>query len=379
VTNILWNALLRLCIGLGFTAYSSAQSVDLEPLVPHGRMPGELIPWARVPTAAPQGEIRTPAEYEPNAGLLLRWGQANSTVTELVSKASNADSSMLYWVVVANASAQTQANSALQTAGSNMDRVRFITASTNSVWMRDYGPRYVYVNEQRAIVDHTYNRSRPLDDAFPQALAGLWNEPYYLMPIVHGGGNFHLFADGQAFMTRLIQNENTALTVQAIRQQYRDYQNLDLRITDALPVTFDSTQHIDMWMLPVADRRVILNSYPIAGANYSVPRQVTEANASLLQSEGYEVLRTPAWQASGTHYTYANAVILNRSVLLCQFDGYPQENAQAVAVFSQAFAPTGRTITTMNCSSIITASGAIHCIVMHVPEATAAIVRTGFE
>jgi agmatine deiminase len=261
-----------------------------------------------------------------------------------------------------------------------MERVQFIVASTNSVWMRDYGPRYSYLNERRVIVDHTYNRStRPLDDAFPQVLSGLWNEAYYLMPIVHGGGNFHLFADGTAYMTNLIANENPTLSTAQIQQQYRDYQNLDLTITNALPASFDSTQHIDMWMLPVANQRAIVNVYPSNDALYTVPRQVSEDTTAALQTRGFTVLRTPAWRANNAHYTYANAVILNSSVMLCQFDGYPQQNAEALATFTQAFAPTGRSITTMNCSAIITSAGAIHCIVMHVPQAIASVFRDGFE
>ncbi len=352
---------------------------DLEPRLDHARPPGEAIPQSRTLTAAPVGDLRTPAEYEANAGLLLRWGQANATLTELISKASLADSTMTYWLVVANTTAQSQADSALRAAGADMARVQFIVASTNTVWMRDYGPRYVYLNERRVIVDHTYNRNRPADDAFPQVLSGLWNEPYYLMPIVHGGGNFHLFADGSAYMTNLIANENLALTVGQIQQQYRDYQNLDLTVTAALPANFDSTQHIDMWMLPVANQRAIVNVYPENDPLYSVPRQVSDSTVSLLQTRGTTVLRTPAWRINNAHYTYANAVILNKSVMLCQFDGYPQQNADALATFTQAFAPTGRTVTTMNCSSIITASGAIHCIVMHVPEAFASVFRSGFE
>jgi agmatine deiminase len=68
----------------------------------------------------------------------------------------------------------------------------------------------------------------------------------------------------------------------------------------------------------------------------------------------------------GTHYTYTNSVILNETVLVCQFNGYPTQNAQAVSVFEEAM--PFHDIVPINCSGIIGQSGAIHCIVKHVPE-----------
>ena len=62
----------------------------------------------------------------------------------------------------------------------------------------------------------------------------------------------------------------------------------------------------------------------------------------------------------------AFVVILNETVLVCQFNGYPAQNAIAVGVFEQAL--PFHDIVPIDCSGIITLSGAIHCIVKHVPE-----------
>ena len=58
-----------------------------------------------------------------------------------------------------------------------------------------------------------------------------------------------------------------------------EYHGLDVTIVEPMPTSFDSTQHIDMWMLPAADGRVIINEYPTTGGIYTVPRQTTEATA----------------------------------------------------------------------------------------------------
>ena len=364
-------------LGSGAMSAGGAPIADDYPAIPHG--PDGPIPQLPLRTfAPPAGILFTPAEYSPNDGLLLRWGASNSTLTELISKATQADSSAIMWVVVSSLAQQSTATSALIGGGAVMTRVRFIIAATNSVWMRDYGPRFVINNGQRVLVDHTYNRNRPLDDAFPTALATLWGAAKFDIPLVHGGGNFHLFDDGDAFMTSLIQHENSSLSSSQIQQLYRDYQNVNVTFTQPFPSSFDSTQHIDMWMLPVARKRVILSEYPTTPA-HDVPRAVSNQTATDMIARGYTVFRTPGWSSGGSHYTYANAVVLNQTVMLCQFNGYPSENAQALLTYTQAFGPTGRTITTMDCSAIITIAGAIHCIVMHVPSTEPTLFSNGFE
>jgi len=244
-----------------------------------------------------------------------------------------------------------------------MSRVKFIVTTTDTVWMRDYGPRFIINNGKRAIVDHTYNRLRPNDDRFPEAWQALTGEARFVLPLVHGGGNFHLFANREAYMTSLVLGENLNLSARQIRDLYTSYQGQLLEIRDPLPASFDSTQHIDMWMLPVADNKVIISEYD---ASLTVPRQVSEAAASDFAARGYQVFRTPGWQSNGSHYTYANAVLLNRLALVCQFNGQSARNAQALATFQSAL--PDKQIVPLDCTSIITQAGALHCIVKHVPD-----------
>lgn len=355
---------------------------DDEPTLPRGFTAQESARWSlpdlsRLPLAPPGGSVDAPAEYEHNDGLFIRWGSQNALLTEMAVAMTNNEPDMILYVVVSSG-LQASATSTLSGAGVNMARVQFIVGASDSVWIRDYGPRYIAENGRRSIVDHVYNRPRPNDDAVPSVVAQQLSQLKYDIPLVHGGGNFHLFEDGSAYMTRLIVNENPGLSEQQIRDYYLAYQGLDLTLTDPLPQSFDSTQHIDMWMLPADGGRVIINEYPNTGGVYTTPRQVTEATASLLASRGKTVLRIGGWRANNSHYTYANAVVLNNTVLTCRFDGYTTENANALNVFQQAF--PARTIVPVNCSSIISLSGAIHCIVMHMPAVNAdLLLRNGFE
>ena len=321
--------------------------------------------WPSAPLAPPAGPVRAQAEYEANHGLMIRWGAYNALHTSMVVPITTADPPSDVWVVVSGASQETSARDVLAGGGADMDHVHFVTTASDSVWIRDYGPRFIDDAGRRAISDHTYNRPRPNDDRVPQAIAAQWNEAIYDLPLTHGGGNFHLFRNRDAFMTRLIVNENPGVGEQQIKDDYAAYQGLNVTLTDPFPSSYDSTQHIDMWMLPLADGKVMIGEYA-AGEGGGVPKTVTDATAAAMQDRGYTVYRTPGWRAGGAHYTYTNSVIMNRLVLVCQFSGYATQNAQAVATFQSALPE--HEIVPVDCSSIIGLSGAIHCIVMHVPD-----------
>ena len=129
-----------------------------------------------------------------------------------------------------------------------------------------------------------------------------------------------------------------------------------------------------MWMLPADDYKVIIGQY---SSSTGQPYTITENAASDLTSRGYTVYRTPGWNSGGTHYTYTNAVILNQQVFVPRFGGsYTSQDAQALAVFENAFPDHG--VSQIYCGGIISAAGAIHCIVMHVPvESTGMLVTPG--
>jgi agmatine/peptidylarginine deiminase len=318
------------------------------------------------PLAAPVGAVRAQAEYEPTDGILVRWGSFNALLTQMTVALTTGDAGANVYVVVTGASQQASATTTLSGAGARMSGVKFITqacASGCSVWMRDHGPRAIENNGHRAAIDHVYNRPRPVDDAFPGIWSSYSGESKFDIPLTHGGGNFHLFRNRDAFMTRLIVNENPGVTEQQIKDYYLAYQGLNLTLFDPFPTSYDSTQHIDMWMLPLDDDKVIISQH---ASSDGVPYTVTENAATTLAARGYTVFRTPAWQSGGTHYTYANGVLFNKLALVCQFNGYPTQNAQALATYTSAL--PDRVVVPIDCSSIIGSAGAIHCIVMHVPD-----------
>jgi hypothetical protein len=99
----------------------------------------------------------------------------------------------------------------------------------------------------------------------------------------------------------------------------------------------------------------------------STQDQICDSTAAAMAAAGWSVVRVPARQSGGVHYTYTNVVMCNDLVLIPMYTNsvISPYNAQALAAW-QAAAP-GKTITQVNSQAIVSAAGVLHCIVMHVP------------
>jgi len=325
----------------------------------------------------PTGLVRTPGEYEPAEGIIMAWEGSSSwksilaQMTREITTTGNAKA----FIFVDSSSERTSASNQVAALGADMSRVEFEIKTTDTIWARDFGPRYIFLGSApdgtggvRAMVDHTYNRPRPNDNALPSYWANERNEPYFLIPLVHGGGNYHLETGnpaGVGHATLLIDNENPGLTESQIIQHWMDYQNLDTTLYTPYPTFVDSTQHIDMWMIMLDDDKVMISEWvnePTASW------AITSNNAAAdFAARGFQVYRVPAVRSGGTHYTFTNAVICNDLVLLPLYTNgtASQFNDDALAVWQAAY--PGKTITQINCQSLVTAAGVMHCIVKHVP------------
>lgn len=322
---------------------------------------------------APTGPVHCTAEYEPTDGLCISWEGGSgltSILAQMGARITNEGNANLY-VAVDSTTVRTNAQNALSAQGANMSRVSFVVRTMDSIWIRDYGPRYIYEGGCRAIVDHVYNRPRPNDDTFPIAFAQLKGHARYDLPLVHGGGNYHLSALRDSYCTRLIENENNGggdqynYTQQQIYGLWRNYQNVDTTFFEPFPTTVDATQHIDMWVQVYADRSVFVSDWPNNPG--SVQDVICDNAAATFASRGYSVTRLPAFLVGGVHYTYTNMVICNNIVLLPSYTNATVSPSNATALAAVSGAMPGRQVFQINCQNIVSLAGVMHCIVMHVP------------
>lgn len=166
-------------------------------------------------TPPPTGPVHCVAEYEPMEGLIIAWEGWDSSVTNIltrIAKEVTVTAGGKIYCYVDTTGERTSAQSTMSAGGVNLANVTFIVRTTDTIWCRDYGPRYIYEGDCRAIVDHEYNRPRPNDNGVPLHFAGVKRHEYYLLDLIHGGGNYHLSAIGDSFATRLITQENPSKT-----------------------------------------------------------------------------------------------------------------------------------------------------------------------
>jgi len=339
-----------------------------------------------VADAPTTGLISTPPEYAPARGVLYQYGNSwNSVVTALVSSlTAGTDFDEIAYVVVANQTTANAATSAFIAAGANMSKVVFIIAPNNSVWIRDYGPHFIFQNGTLAAVDSHYYPGRPQDNFVPTIVGeDRFGIPTYHQGLYYSGGNFQAGPNRSGFCTALVNLDNPASgghDEALIRELHGTFQGIDtLHILPQLPSSVDGTGHIDMWMYLVDEDTVIISEF-IAGSN-ATALTVTNNAVPYMQALGFEVIRPQAWNVGGAHYTYTNAFRVNNRIFVPCYgtqlapggnSAYNARDADALAKWQQAAGP-GVQIVPIQCSSIIGASGAIHCIVKQVPRYTDAL------
>jgi agmatine deiminase len=329
-------------------------------------------------TPPPTGPVHCAAEYEPMDGLCLAWeGTAGWTniVRQIAFHVTTTGQAKAY-VYCDTATEVATVQSSLAAAGCNMTRVSLLQQTTDTIWIRDYGPRYVYEGDCRAIVDHVYNRPRPNDDTMPLHFGAVRNHPVYDLPLVHGGGNFHLDALGRGHATLLIQNENPGLTQQQILGLWQSYQNLQTTLYQPFPTTVDSTQHIDMWMQVYADDKVMISDWPANSG--STQDLICDAAAVALAAQGRTVTRVPARTIGGVHYTYTNMILCNDVALVPTYTNATAATHNAAALAAWQAALPGKTVVAIDCQALVTAAGVMHCICMHVPRHRGGLVPTAY-
>ena len=329
----------------------------------------------RTVTDPPDSIVYAPAEFDTVAGILFAWEAYSTLLTDLIKEVAEDDTA---WVVVDNSTEQNSVYNTLTNANVNMDHVVFEVTPTNSVWIRDYGPWWIYEpGDRRGIIDLTYNRPRPQDDSFPELFAESFGVNYYGLDLVEAGGNMLLDGKGAVIVSDVIfdasQGFDPNLTEDQLSQYFLDYYGVH-KVIIAPHLINDGTGHIDMFVKIINDSTIIVGEYENQSAgypgNYDLCNQVANQLTNETNGDGrpFNVIRMPMPPYSnGITYTYVNSLIVNNKVLVPIY-GFTDSFANDTDVLSQYedIIPGSEAIG-FDCNQIIPANGAIHCIAMKVP------------
>jgi agmatine/peptidylarginine deiminase len=352
-------------------AFAQLYDDDGNPLQPRGFAPGEEnqpLVTPRYLTPPPAEPVRATAEWEEVEAIMVRWPNSTNPNWNLLwaQFLQPVALDLKIYVICASQAQITTVQNYFLAHNVPIDSMEFQVQATNTVWIRDYGPWWVWrqTSWDRAIVDWIYNRPRPQDNVIPEWQAALWGLEYYGPNLVFTGGNFMVDGWGRGFCSELVLQENgtTVDTKAELDSVLGAFMDLDTVYT--FP-RFFGIDHIDMSMKLLNDHTCILNRYP-AGNQYNAVMDSCEEILSQVQNpwgQNVQVVRinTPSWDA-GTAYTYTNAIFVNNKVLLPIYNR--AEDAAAIALWDSLL--PGYSIYSFDCNSIIPSQGAIHCVVKEV-------------
>ena len=283
-------------------------------------------------TPPPTGTPRFVGEFEPMQGVMIRYplGIPTSLVVQL------ANNCHVYCIV--SSSYQGSAQSSFQNAGVNMNNVTFVNAPSDSYWVRDYGPWYIFEDRQPAIVDNIYNRPRPNDDNMSQVFANFWNIPMYGMRLEHTGGNMMEDGRGHGVSDELVFQENLedyGINEATVRQRMREYLGIDPYHVTIDPQG-DYIAHVDCWGKYLAPDKILIAQLPESNSQYALYEQVANYFATTNCCWGYPYRVYRVQEPGGyTLAPYTNSLILNKSVYV-PLGNNTSLNEQALAVYQEA-------------------------------------------
>jgi len=305
--------------------------------------------------SAPPGPIRSIAEFEKMEGVLIRYplGISTSIIKEMAED-------VVVTTIVSGNSEENSAKNLYQSAGVNINNCQFIHAKSDTYWVRDYGPWYVFDgNNHISIVDFTYNRPRPNDNDIPSEVALFLDVDNYFMDIVHTGGNYMTDSLGISSSTDLVWEENSSMTSYQIKNTMTQNLGIQDYFVKEDPLG-EYISHIDCWGKFLDIDKVLITRVPQNNPKYSKFEDTADFFANQKSSYGtnYHVYRV--YSPDGQPYT--NSLILNDKVLV------PVTNSTADAEALESYKEAMPGYEVLGVQGAWETTDALHCRTKGIPD-----------
>jgi agmatine/peptidylarginine deiminase len=280
-------------------------------------------------TTPPSGDyVRFPAEFEPMQAVTIRYplGIPASLVKQLSERTK------VYCIVSSNQ--QSSASNTFQQAGCNMSNITYYNMSTDSYWVRDYAPWYIFNDLEPAIVDNVYNRPRQNDNMVPVHMGQQLGLTVYGMNLTHTGGNMMEDGRGNGVSDNLVLTENNNNETN-VRTKMKQYLGIDpYHIT--IDPQGDYIAHVDCWGKLLAPDKILIAKLPQSNSHYNDYESVANyfATTNCCWGYPYKVYRVEE-PGGNTVAPYTNSLILNNTVFV-PLGSNNTYNNQALQVYQTA-------------------------------------------
>ncbi|MES2859644.1 MAG: agmatine deiminase family protein [Pseudomonadota bacterium] len=335
-------------------------------------------------------EARFPAEWEPQAAILIAWPNAETDWAERLAEVEDTYIALVaaitrfqpVLVCVADDDVETYAEMRLRSNRIDMDRVRFISVPYDDTWLRDTGPITLRAGDGFRLLDFRFtgwggkfgasDDDRVVERLCAQGQFGAHHRQVIDFALEGGAietdGNGTLLTTWQCLHERhpdATREELTARLAGWLHQDrvlWLDHGALEGDDTDA---------HIDTLARFASPDAIVFQACDDpADSHFAGLKAMADEIAALRTKDGepYRLFPLP-WaqpildQGRRLAASYANFLIINGAVLMPAY-GDPAD-AHAADVLERAF--PDREIVTVPCRPLIWQNGSLHCLTMQLP------------
>ena len=335
--------------------------------------------------------LRLPAEWEPQDGVLLSWPHADSdwgdsldAVQPVFVRLAQEISQVAQGVIVCPDIDMVREQ--LGRAGVDLARIALIPLPANDTWTRDFGPITVLEDGRPVLLDFGFNGwglkfPANFDNQVTTRLArfGIWgNTPVRTPGLILEGGSIDSDGKGTLLTTSsclLNPNRNPHLNRQQIEERLNHLLGSRhiLWLENGYLAGDDTDAHIDTLARLCPDDTIAYVRCDDPGDEHfkALSAMETELQAfRTIDGRPYRLVPLP-WPApcfaeDGHRLpaTYANFLVINGAVLVPTYR-LPQDDA-ALRTLRRVFPQ--HTITGIDCRPLIEQHGSLHCVTMQLPK-----------
>ena len=338
-----------------------------------------------------QDNVRFPAEWEPQAAILIAWPNADTDWADRLAEVEDTYIALVQAIVrfqhvlicVADDDVETYADIRLRSNRVDMARVRFVTVPYDDTWLRDSGPITLRDGAGFHLLDFRFTAwggkfEAGQDDLIVEALdaQGVFQSAARRrIDFALEGGGIETDGNGTLLTTwQCLHERHPDASREELTTRLCDWLRQDrvLWLEHGALEGDDTDAHIDTLARFAPDDAIVFQACDDeTDSHYDDLKAMADEIAALRTKDGqpYRLFPLPLAQPildNGRRLaaSYANYLIINGAVLMPAYGDAMDE--AATAVLAQAY--PGREIVQVPCRPLIWQNGSLHCITMQLPE-----------
>ena len=340
--------------------------------------------------------VRFPAEWEPQAAILIAWPNADTDWAERLADVEDTYIALVAAITrfqpvvicVADDDVEAYADARLRSNRIDMQRVRFVTVAYDDTWLRDSGPISLRNGDGFRLLDFRFtgwggkfdasNDDRLIERLDDQKL--FLNNDLQAIDFALEGGAIETDGAGTLLTTwQCLHERHPDASREQLSTQLASWLHQDrvLWLDHGALEGDDTDAHIDTLARFAAVDAIVFQACDAPDDSHHAGLQaMADEIAALRTRDGqpYRLFPLPWAQpildigedgdSRRLAASYANFLIINGAVLMPAY-GDPAD-VDAAAVLARAF--PDREIVPVPCRSLIWQNGSLHCITMQLPE-----------